>query len=146
MVLNLSRLKYWLGYYRFYRLLVDILLLGHPCSLAISMFLGHIHVPRKWMMTWFHYKGTKLSYVVSCPYARASAKDPTLHVARWWVLLDSVLDATWPYMSAQTLRRPTVWYDGWGPANWSVRRVPGGRRHGRLDLLVNISIVFTIVT
>ena len=33
-----------------------------------------------------------------------------------------------------------------GPVNWSVRRGSGGRRHGRLDLSVNISLVFTIVT
>ena len=52
----------------------------------------------------------------------------------------------WPCMSDQTLRRPIDLYDGWGPANWSVRRGLGGRRHGRLDLLVNISIVFTILT
>ena len=47
---------------------------------------------------------------------------------------------------ARTLRRPIGRNDGWEPANRSVRRGSGGRRHGRLDLSVNISIVFTIVT
>ena len=49
-------------------------------------------------------------------------------------------------MSAQTLRRPIVQYDGWGPANWSVRCGLGGQRHGRLDLSINILIVFLLVT
>ena len=59
---------------------------------------------------------------------------------------DSEAIHEWPCMSAQTLRRSIIWYNGWGPANWSVRRGSGDRRHGRLDFLVNISIVFTIVT
>ena len=48
----------------------------------------------------------------------------------------------WPSMSAQTLRRPICQNEGWGPANWSVHRGSGGRRHGRLELAVNVSILF----
>ena len=57
---------------------------------------------------------------------------------------DSEAIRGWPCMSAQTLQRPIIRYDGWGGANQRVRRGSGEWRHGGLDLSINIPIFFCL--
>ena len=57
---------------------------------------------------------------------------------------DSETTHGWLCISARTLRRHMIWSSSWGPANWRACCGSGGRRHGRLDLSINISIVFCL--
>ena len=49
----------------------------------------------------------------------------------------------WPCTSAPTLRFPIDQNNSWRQVKWSVRHGLGERRHGRLDVSINIPIVFS---